>query len=666
MTYGNGATVSYTYDNLDRVTVETWNGEPKYYYFYDAEGNLAKKLDEDTKNAVHYEYDSLGRLIHSYQTTENGIVQKTEHLYDTENRIKSQSWQLGTTVYSESYDYDPDDGSLYTVTPTWFAQYAYEYDALKRQSSRYNWYYKTNYSYAAGKNSGETTTQVSRIFHEARPGGTSFSEFGIDYTYDAQGNILTIRSTEWPALNATYTYDQQGQLITETNSNGSYVYTYDTYGNIRTAKNAASSSATTFSYGDSNWLDLLTAYKGTTINYDAIGNPLNWKNSTTWSSLTWQNGRQLASIASSDKSLSFTYDLAGIRDSKTVTTSSGTVTYNYLTQNGQVVRQSWTGTDNVSHVMDFLYDNQGKPYAADYDGTRYYYVLNLQGDVLRMVDINGATVASYVYDAWGRLISTSGSMASTNPLRYRGYYYDAETGLYYLGSRYYDPLVKRFINSDTSNLILTNPNSLNDKNLFAYCDNNPVMRTDDGGMLWQKVVLGAAFGAAIGAVSSAVDEYIAGGDLGDILWAGTKGALIGAVDGAVKAATSSILLRAITSVVATGVAEIAVQKIRTPSNQFGAYDVAAAVGTAIISNTISVANNSVLKGACTGLSKAGEAVVTKISNGIAATAKQSFGFIYSSTISVSKQRAISSHMKQRNVIWFAPAKRITMKGQFSK
>ena len=124
---------------------------------------------------------------------------------------------------------------------------AFEYDALKRQSSRYNEYYKSSYSYALGKNSGETTTQVSGIDYTARPGGTSFSAFGVDYTYDALGNITSITSTEWPDLNATYKYDAQGQLIEETNRNNTFYYTYDTYGNIRTAQKADSTSSTVFS-----------------------------------------------------------------------------------------------------------------------------------------------------------------------------------------------------------------------------------------------------------------------------------------------------------------------------------------------------------------------------------------------------------------------------------
>ena len=88
-----------------------------------------------------------------------------------------------------------------------------------------------------------------------------------------------------------------------------------------------------------------------------------------------------------------------------------------------------------------------------YDGTKYFYQLNLQGDVIGIVDTTGASVAKYAYDAWGRVVYSIGTMAAINPIRYHGYYYDAELGMYYLGERYYDPQVKRFVNADHANLM---------------------------------------------------------------------------------------------------------------------------------------------------------------------------------------------------------------------
>ena len=168
-------------------------------------------------------------------------------------------------------------------------------------------------------------------------------------------------------------------------------------------------------------------------------------------------------------------------------------------------------------MLDIIYDNTGKPYALNYDGTMYYYVLNLQGDVIAIVTTWGETYGTYTYDAWGNVISQSGSIASINPIRYRGYYYDSETGLYYLGSRYYDPAVKRFMNADT----YTNTDTgFIGQNMFAYCNNSPAQYNDaDGTFIC--TATGAVIGGVLGALNAAYN--------GDSVW---KGALVGAAMGA--------------------------------------------------------------------------------------------------------------------------------------
>ena len=157
-----------------------------------------------------------------------------------------------------------------------------------------------------------------------------------------------------------------------------------------------------------------------------------------------------------------------------------------LNQRAVVTQTTANGqTTSTTHTLDFTYDASGSPMAVSYDGTTYYYALNLQGDVLAILDGSGNRAVYYVYDAWGNVQSITGTMASTlgqyNPLRYRGYVFDTETKLYYLQSRYYDPAIGRFLNADafasTGQGILGN-------NMFAYCSNNPVVRTDYSGMCW--------------------------------------------------------------------------------------------------------------------------------------------------------------------------------------
>ena len=144
-----------------------------------------------------------------------------------------------------------------------------------------------------------------------------------------------------------------------------------------------------------------------------------------------------------------------------------------------------------SNKLHFTYDSIG-PASVTYNGNRYFYLKNAQGDVTGLVNASGTQVVSYGYDPWGAPMSTDGTMASTlgtaNPLRYRGYVYDTETGLYYLSSRYYNPVWGRFINADTADVLGASPDKANwDKNLFAYCDNNPISRKDDGGEFWETV-----------------------------------------------------------------------------------------------------------------------------------------------------------------------------------
>ena len=135
--------------------------------------------------------------------------------------------------------------------------------------------------------------------------------------------------------------------------------------------------------------------------------------------------------------------------------------------------------------LRFSYDADGKVVAVNYNGNYYYYLRNAQNDIVKLIDKTGATVVEYAYDSWGKLLSTSGSLASTlgknNPFRYRGYVYDEETGFYYLQSRYYNPEVGRFISSD---VLLSTGQGVLGHNAYAYCGNNPASRIDTEGDLW--------------------------------------------------------------------------------------------------------------------------------------------------------------------------------------
>ena len=163
------------------------------------------------------------------------------------------------------------------------------------------------------------------------------------------------------------------------------------------------------------------------------------------------------------------YNTSGIRTKR----SSEEKTYNYIYAGDKLMRMT-VGND----VLDFSYDTNGVPLTMTYNGTVYYYITNLQGDVIKMERADGSTGASYAYDAWGNILRMSGTLAELNPLRYRGYVYDQETGFYYLNSRYYDPAVGRFINADS---YVSTGDGFTGLNMFAYCNNNPANRIDPDG-----------------------------------------------------------------------------------------------------------------------------------------------------------------------------------------
>ena len=349
---------------------------------------------------------------------------------------------------------------------------------------------------------------------QATTGGKSAT-----YTYDARGNITAISD----GTNTTsYVYDSLDQLTRENNqaAGKTWVYTYDNGGNILSKSEYAYTTGTlgaaldtiSYGYGDSSWKDLLTSYDGQLLTSDEIGN---LANDGTWS-YSWQHGRQLKQMSRPDASgdtemICFRYDSSGHRISKDsgvyhASYSGGEIvyagettwtSYSYL---GDTLTQVNIDAPTGSTSLHFTYDEIG-PMSVTYDGAEYFYLKNAQGDVTGLVNSSGTQVVAYTYDAWGNPLTTTGTMADTlgklNPFRYRGYVYDAETGLYYLQSRYYNPETGRFINADNS--ISNSFESVHGYNLFAYCFNNPVNMNDSSGS-WPKWLEKVAKVVAVAAV----------------------------------------------------------------------------------------------------------------------------------------------------------------------
>ena len=292
-------------------------------------------------------------------------------------------------------------------------------------------------------------------------------------------------------------------------SRKTYAYTTGTLGAVLETAN--------YSYDG----DRILSVGGSSVIYDGIGNPTSYRGNA----LTW-NRRSLLSCGNN----TFVYNSDGIRVKKTV----NGVEHNYILNDTQIVAEVIGGTK----TLYYFYDQNGVPTAfrLDENGTQtwYAYETNVQGDVTGIRTTDGTQVVSYTYDAWGRC-TVSGSqpaLGALNPLRYRGYYYDAETELYYLNSRYYDPDTGRFLNADEVDFLGADK-SLSSYNLFIYCKNNPINHFDvDGNWSlpnWAKVAVGAAATLAAVAVTVAT-----GGAAAPVLIGVVASTIGGAATGAIQ------------------------------------------------------------------------------------------------------------------------------------
>jgi RHS repeat-associated protein len=466
----------------------------------------------------------------------------TEHNYDNKKRLSGYKHTIGATERNYGYEYESGFiGRLKKVTlPNNFTQ-NYEYDAMGRANGaalkradgsallrEYGYYVKAG-------------DHATNMLSSARYGVNGAVTEQLKYGYDARGNIASV--TENGRLKARYFYDGLNRLIREDNAdfNRTYAFTYDNGGNILTK------TENNLSFGDSftpvkvipyvydpDWKDLLLSYDGEECQYDGndavkFGNPTKYRDI----GCTYSYGGRLMSMAQGGDTLNFTYDASGTRKSK------GTTQYIY--ENGQLIRQS-TGGD----ALDFYYDAGGVMGFKRGDDD-YFFRKNPQGDVTHIYSIAGKLQAYYAYDAWGNCKVTcydvnENAIAETdpafethigniNPIRYRSYYFDTETGLYYLMSRYYDPETGRFINADNAEVaIALQGDMLNGLNLYSYSMNNPVNFSDPSG---HSITLGiillltlglAAAGATVGGVQAAAN----GGNVWDGIW---KGALIGGMVG---------------------------------------------------------------------------------------------------------------------------------------
>ena len=475
VSYANGSVISYTYDEYNNVTNIKCNGNIVAKYTYNKNGQISVCDDSESGETTYYYYDCNGNLESQFILGKDNTLAKSVTTDENGNTVEKTEIGNNTRTITSGTDSDGKSFVDYNGLKT-----TEEKDSFGRTTSvltkglKDSKDYKVKYTYADGKETNSTSKTVSNL-------SSSFNDNEIatySYSYDENGNITQIRLGK-DIINK-YIYDDKNQLKQEYDYLHNYYinYSLDGNGNIHSVNTQAldtdglptgSPRGNVYYYDDKQWCDKLTGVNGVdNITYDEIGNPLNYRDGM---SFTWRNGRWLSTTTLNDGTkVTYRYNANGMRTQKKV---GSKVTDYYYDSNNNLIAEK---TDNAT--LFFYYDTENSPVALSYKGNMFYYVKNLQGDIVKILDEDGQEKANYVYNAWGNILSQSNDeLSSINPLRYRGYVYDEDTAMYYLQTRYYDPTTGRFINADDTAFISSSGTAIGD-NIYTYCENDPVNNVD--------------------------------------------------------------------------------------------------------------------------------------------------------------------------------------------
>lgn len=484
--YGNGLTERYTYDAYGQTVSKTLSDRGTANYYYNSLGNLLYGEDSVGGRNTYHQYDDDGNYLGIKVTTtadnvNDNVVFSSVNNVDEEGRIIKNILTANGFTSNIWYNYD-ENGLCTSSDLSSTRKINYTYDDQQRLIGR---------TLTTGTPVEETYSYTEDGVIASRTVTYGTNQETLSYTYDDNYNITEISKNG--VLTQSYVYDEDNQLVRENNLdlNKTVTYTYDGYGNILSKNEYAytvgelgtATDTVNYTY-DTVWKDKLTSYDSEIITYDAIGNPTTYRGAT----LTW-SGRQLMSYTKGDLNITYKYDANGLRTQKTV---NGVVhDYGYDIENRLVYEKH-----GEEYEMFYRYDVDGRLYQVirnmiNNNNYKYYNYLttNHFGDVIDLRDGNGTVYVKYNYDNWGKLISVTNangveyaadSNAHYMSIRYRGYVYDSDTGLYYLQSRYYDPETGRFLNADDVNYIGYSGEQLS-YNAFAYCENNAVCRVDISG-----------------------------------------------------------------------------------------------------------------------------------------------------------------------------------------
>ena len=580
---------------------------------YDYDDNISEvevgNISDNTYSFSYkssFEYDEYGRLssvINNYSNNVLNIMNriKTDYTYaDNFSELVSQIMNnVGALLYDGYHqktkvDYTWD--SLLRPNTICYSVYTRSDDTVQIR-------YRDEYSYL-NVDSNQTTSYISRIDYYQSQGGVANLIKSTYINYDNNGQISSIRYGDLNGANnntgVSYSYDSCDRLVSENNVElgKNITYVYDDNGNIQSAtktdvSNPNNTETDIYLY-DSIYKDRLWKFNNKEIIYDSLQRPISYGSDTIFG---WIDN-QLRTISINNNQTSFKYNYQGIRTEKI---SPNGIKHEYLLNGKTIISEKIIDSNNNVSYITYQRDTSGV-YGITYNGYFYFLKRNILGDI-EYIYHGDDLVARYIYDAFGNhiVVDPNGDpitdmthIGNVNPFRYRGYYYDIETGLYYCNLRYYNPLWRRWISpDDISNIEI---DSIDGINLFAYCKNNPIKFTDPNGSFdIVCAIVGAVIGAVLAICSLSISDAIVGriSDWKNYLIAGIFGAISGFLTGGfISTNINPYLLASIngTLSVANKVAEMELSDQHYSCvDKLLNYLVAFAIGfsTSLISSTIS-------------------------------------------------------------------------------
>ena len=527
---------------------------------------LRKKIDNKIQDTAKYYYNNIGNIVKETHT--RGLYKPAQISYVTDqfNRLINKNYDITngntfieTVQYKNGYSDEVESYAMGVLhNPSTYdyteAVVTYEKDNLGRIISETTTIgsvaFKKQYTYqGTGANA---TNLISQMV--VKRNGVSLETY--NYTYDNMGRIINVAITNANGtVNNRYTYDLLGRLVREDNErlDTTTLFEYDTNGNMLNKSVAGHTTSNTVTTNpphsftlSSDYADYIESYDGKAIETSSIGN-ITEVGTTTYS---WTRAKLLSQVKKSATDyVNYNYDGEGLRISKSHYNNGVTTTHTYI-RDGKKILVEKINNGTTEKVLNYLYLGENV-IGFVYNNAYYHFQKNLQNDIIAIYNESGIKIAAYEYDAWGNHTITldTNSIGSLNPFRYRGYYYDSETGLFWCNSRYYNPEWGRWISPDSIEYL--DPQSINGLNLYAYCGNDPVNRFDPSGhiALW---LLGGIVLGAIGLIGGGVYAGVKSSQAGNSGWSLIGDIALGSIVGGVAGFAAGALLGAGISGALTG------------------------------------------------------------------------------------------------------------------